>query len=192
VSTVPSKEFYKLSEVCQYTDTQPYVIRFWESEFPQLGPDRGETGQRLYRREDIDLVRRIKQLLYEQEFTIAGARKVLEDEHASTAAGRRAGRPDAGSTEVARPDPSDAGHTEPSGAVHPHPAGTDDDAMVSRRRYEDAIDEIDHLRLRLKEAERLRRRAEAALEEARRTASDQRARAERAAERLEQLLQLLA
>ena len=76
---VPDKLFYKASEVCQLTDTQPYVLRFWESEFPQLAAEKNRSGQRVYRRQDIDLILRIKKLLYEEEYTIAGARKILED-----------------------------------------------------------------------------------------------------------------
>ena len=74
---IPRKLFYKIGEVCQFTDTQPYVLRFWESEFPQLAPTKSRSGQRLYRRKDIDLVLEIKSLLYQEGFTIAGARKKL-------------------------------------------------------------------------------------------------------------------
>jgi DNA-binding transcriptional MerR regulator len=74
---IPRKLFYKIGEVCQLTDTQPYVLRFWESEFPQLAPNKSRSGQRLYRRKDIDLVLEIKKLLYDEGFTIAGARKKL-------------------------------------------------------------------------------------------------------------------
>jgi DNA-binding transcriptional MerR regulator len=74
---IPRKLFYKIGEVCQLTDTQPYVLRFWESEFPQLAPKKSRSGQRLYRRKDIDLVIEIKKLLYQEGFTIAGARKKL-------------------------------------------------------------------------------------------------------------------
>ena len=79
---IPRKLFYKMAEVCQLTDTQPYVLRFWESEFSQLAPTRGNNGQRLYRKRDIDLVLQIKKLLHEQGFTIAGVRSKLgfEDE----------------------------------------------------------------------------------------------------------------
>jgi DNA-binding transcriptional MerR regulator len=77
---IPEKPFYKIGEVCEYTDTQPYVIRFWESEFPQLAPAKGRSGQRVYRREDIDLILRIKKLLYEEEYTIAGARRRLDED----------------------------------------------------------------------------------------------------------------
>lgn len=74
---LPRKTFYRLGEVCQITDTQPYVLRFWESEFPQLAPRKSRTGQRLYRQKDVDLVLQIKRLLYEDGFTIASARKKL-------------------------------------------------------------------------------------------------------------------
>lgn len=77
---VPKKLFYKIGEVCEITDTQPYVLRFWESEFPQLAPRKNRSGQRVYQRRDIDTVIRIKKLLYEEEYTIAGARKKLEEE----------------------------------------------------------------------------------------------------------------
>jgi|SRR5262245_32185630 len=74
---IARKLFYKLSEVCQITDTQPYVLRFWESEFNQLAPTKSRSGQRLYRRKDIDLVLTIKKMLHEEGFTIAGVREKL-------------------------------------------------------------------------------------------------------------------
>jgi DNA-binding transcriptional MerR regulator len=77
---VPNKLFFKIGEVCELTDTQPYVLRYWESEFPALAPAKNSSGQRIYRRRDIDTVLRIKQLLYEEGFTIAGAKKRLESE----------------------------------------------------------------------------------------------------------------
>ncbi|HZM70873.1 MAG TPA: MerR family transcriptional regulator [Candidatus Cryosericum sp.] len=74
---IPRKLFYRLNEVCQITDTQPYVLRFWESEFSQLAAQRSRTGQRLYRRKDIDLVLAIKRLLHEEGCSIASAREQL-------------------------------------------------------------------------------------------------------------------
>ena len=71
------KLFYKIGEVCNLTGTQPYVLRFWESEFPQLAPRKNKTGQRLYRRRDVDMVMEIKRLLHDEGYTIAGARKKL-------------------------------------------------------------------------------------------------------------------
>ncbi len=73
----PEKLFYKIGEVCKITDTQPYVLRFWESEFSQLAPKKNRAGQRVYRKEDIELIFKIKELLYDDEYTIAGARKKL-------------------------------------------------------------------------------------------------------------------
>jgi DNA-binding transcriptional MerR regulator len=77
---IPNKLFFKIGEVCEITDTQPYVLRYWESEFPALAPAKNSSGQRIYRRKDIETVLRIKQLLYEEGFTIAGAKKRLEVE----------------------------------------------------------------------------------------------------------------
>ena len=79
---IPNKLFFKIGEVCEITDTQPYVLRYWESEFPALAPAKNSSGQRIYRRRDIETVMRIKQLLYEEGFTIAGAKKRLETEMA--------------------------------------------------------------------------------------------------------------
>ena len=79
---IPNKLFFKIGEVCEITDTQPYVLRYWESEFPALAPAKNSSGQRIYRRKDIETVLRIKQLLYEEGFTIAGAKKRLEAEAA--------------------------------------------------------------------------------------------------------------
>ncbi len=75
---IPNKLFFKIGEVCEITDTQPYVLRYWESEFQALAPAKNSSGQRIYRRKDIETVLRIKQLLYEEGFTIAGAKKRLE------------------------------------------------------------------------------------------------------------------
>lgn len=80
---IPDKLFYRAAEVCQITDTQPYVLRFWESEFPQLASEKNRSGQRVYRRKDIELVLRIKKLLYQEEYTIAGARKALDEGEAT-------------------------------------------------------------------------------------------------------------
>ena len=79
------KLFYKIGEVCSLTDTQPYVLRFWESEFPQLAPRKNRTGQRVSRDRDIALVNEIKKLLYEKGYTIAGARKQLGMENGEVA-----------------------------------------------------------------------------------------------------------
>lgn len=77
-SKIPNKLFFRIGEVCELTDTQPYVLRYWESEFPSLAPAKNNSGQRIYRRRDIETIFRIKTLLYEEGFTIAGAKKKLE------------------------------------------------------------------------------------------------------------------
>ena len=102
---IPNKLFFKIGEVCEITDTQPYVLRYWESEFPALAPAKNSSGQRIYRRRDIETVLRIKQLLYEEGFTIAGAKKKLEAEMAGRAVtplppGVEAPAPNAGSDRV--------------------------------------------------------------------------------------------
>jgi DNA-binding transcriptional MerR regulator len=71
---------YKIGEVCRMADVQPYVLRYWETEFPQLAPNKSGGGQRLYTKIEIDIILRIKQLLYSEGFTIAGAKKKLETE----------------------------------------------------------------------------------------------------------------
>lgn len=72
-------KLYKIGEVCKLADVQPYVLRYWETEFPQLAPNKSGGGQRLYTRREIDTVLRIKELLYRDGFTIAGAKKKLEE-----------------------------------------------------------------------------------------------------------------
>jgi DNA-binding transcriptional MerR regulator len=71
---------YKIGEVCKLADVQPYVLRYWETEFVQLAPNKSGGGQRLYTKHEIDVILRIKQLLYSEGFTIAGAKKKLETE----------------------------------------------------------------------------------------------------------------
>lgn len=79
---MPDEEgrLYKIGEVCKVADVQPYVLRYWETEFPALAPNKSGGGQRLYSQREIDIILRIKQLLYSEGFTIAGAKKKLEGE----------------------------------------------------------------------------------------------------------------
>jgi DNA-binding transcriptional MerR regulator len=76
---IPEKSLFRIGEVSRLTGTKTFVLRFWESEFPALQPVKSPTGQRLYRREDIETVFEIKRLLYEEGFTIAGARRHLAE-----------------------------------------------------------------------------------------------------------------
>ncbi|MFZ0321452.1 MAG: MerR family transcriptional regulator [Candidatus Sulfotelmatobacter sp.] len=77
---IPDKLYFRIGEVATLCRLPAYVLRFWESEFPQLKPVKSSTGQRMYRRRDVESVLRIKQLLYEQGFTIVGARLQLRTE----------------------------------------------------------------------------------------------------------------
>jgi DNA-binding transcriptional MerR regulator len=77
---IPEKIFFKIGEVCDIVDVQAHVLRYWETEFPQLSPQKNRSGQRSYRRRDVEIALRIKELLYEDEYTIAGARKKLQQE----------------------------------------------------------------------------------------------------------------
>jgi DNA-binding transcriptional MerR regulator len=84
-ATEHDDKLYKIGEVCKLADVQPYVLRYWETEFPQLAPNKSGGGQRLYTRREIDTVLRIKELLYRDGFTIAGAKKKLEEDSAEPA-----------------------------------------------------------------------------------------------------------
>ncbi len=77
---IPDKLFYKIGEVCEHVGVQPHVLRYWESEFPMLAPQKNRAGQRVYRRKDLEIVLRIRELLYDEKFTIAGARRKLAEE----------------------------------------------------------------------------------------------------------------
>jgi len=77
---IPDKLYFRIGEVANLCRLPAYVLRFWESEFPQLKPVKSSTGQRMYRRRDVESVLRIKTLLYEQGFTIVGARQQLRSE----------------------------------------------------------------------------------------------------------------
>jgi len=77
---IPDKLYFKIGEVSDLLGVEAYVLRYWESEFPVLSPKKSGTGHRLYRRKDVELLLRIKHLLYEKRFTIEGARQTLHSE----------------------------------------------------------------------------------------------------------------
>lgn len=82
---IPDKLYFRIGEVSELADTKPYVLRYWETEFPSLKPGKSATGHRLYRRPDVEMVLEIKRLLYEQGFTIEGARKHLAGDSSAVA-----------------------------------------------------------------------------------------------------------
>src|SRR5437899_2371689 len=77
---IPDKLFFRIGEVSTLLGLEPYVLRYWETEFPSLAPKKSGTGHRLYRRKDVELLLKIKHLLYEKRFTIEGARQTLQAE----------------------------------------------------------------------------------------------------------------
>ena len=79
-SEIPDKLYFRIGEVARLCDVPAYVLRFWESEFPQLKPNKGGTGQRLYRRRDVETALRVKSLLYDEGYTIPGARQAIKSE----------------------------------------------------------------------------------------------------------------
>jgi DNA-binding transcriptional MerR regulator len=76
--SIPEKLYYKIGEVSQITGIEPYILRYWEAEFKIVTPMRTNSKQRLYRKKDLELILEIKKLLYEEKFTIAGAKKKLQ------------------------------------------------------------------------------------------------------------------
>ncbi len=77
---IPEKLFFKIGEVCELAGVQAHVLRYWETEFPMLAPQKNRAGQRTYRRRDVEMALRIKQLLYDEQYTIAGAKKKLAND----------------------------------------------------------------------------------------------------------------
>ncbi len=119
-ATVPDKPYFRIGEVSRLTGVKPYVLRYWESEFPSVAPSKTRANQRLYRREDVERILTIKRLLYTERYTIAGARAKLE---AALAAGELPGQgggsPSAGAqagTAAGGPGPGAAEVSPVSGA----------------------------------------------------------------------------
>jgi len=114
---VQKRLYYKIGEACKALGIQPYVLRYWETEFPALAPSKSRSGQRVYSEKEMEVIRRIKELLYGEGYTIAGAKKKLEAELASGTLG------------------DTAEETEPSAAEEsPAPRGASSPARTSQNR----------------------------------------------------------
>jgi DNA-binding transcriptional MerR regulator len=77
--TIPDRLFFKIGDVAELADVKPYVLRYWETEFPMISPQKSESGQRVYRRRDVETVLLIKELLYKERYSIEGARKRIRE-----------------------------------------------------------------------------------------------------------------
>jgi DNA-binding transcriptional MerR regulator len=77
---IPDKLYFRIGEVSDLVGVEPYVLRYWETEFPSVGPKKSGTGHRMYRRKEVELLLKIKHLLYEKKYTIEGARLFLQSE----------------------------------------------------------------------------------------------------------------
>ncbi len=108
---IPDKLFFKIGQVAQLTGTKPHVLRYWESEFQMLRPAKGDSGQRVYRRKDVEIVFSIKKLLHEENFTIAGAKKQLQKRRGAKSEASKAQKPIEAQPE-ATPAPSSSGESK--------------------------------------------------------------------------------
>jgi len=82
--TIPDRLYFKIGDVARICGLETYVLRFWESQFPQLKPNKSGTGQRLYRRREVEMVLEIKRLVHEEGYTLPGARQALDQQHRRT------------------------------------------------------------------------------------------------------------
>lgn len=148
---VQKRLYYKIGEACKALGIQPYVLRYWETEFPALTPSKSRSGQRVYSEKELEIIRRIKELLYEEGYTIAGAKKKLEGELAAGSLGEPEGdepeereaapeppAPKAAPAVAAKPPKPRAAAPAPEPAA---PSGVDTDAGERVQRLLSGIEE---------------------------------------------------
>ena len=111
---IPDKLFFKIGEVCEIVGVQAHVLRYWETEFPTLQPQKNRSGQRTYRRKDVEMALRIKELLYEEGFTIAGAKRKLAGESRGGAARLKIVPPGATASDFVPPPPTEPPQEPPT------------------------------------------------------------------------------
>ena len=116
---IPEKLFFKIGEVCELAGVQAHVLRYWESEFPMLAPQKNRAGQRVYRKRDVEMALRIKELLYEDQYTIAGAKKRLTNELRGGGKLKVVGSEEDGRTETPPVELNGEGELFPTGAPPP-------------------------------------------------------------------------
>ena len=128
--SIPEKIFFKIGEVCDIVDVQAHVLRYWETEFPMLSPQKNRSGQRSYRRRDVEIALRIKELLYDDLYTIAGAKKKLQVELRETSR-----------LKIVHPEPA-AKETFIKEVKAPAPAVEEEDVVVPEK-FEEELGEIE-------------------------------------------------
>jgi DNA-binding transcriptional MerR regulator len=104
IPTIPDRLYFKIGDVARLLKIEPYVLRFWESQFPQLKPNKSGTGQRLYRKRDVEVAVEIKRLVYGEGYTLSGARQVLGQQRRADASAAAPAKPT-----VAKPAPVKTG-----------------------------------------------------------------------------------
>ena len=146
---IPEKLFFKIGEVCELAGVQAHVLRYWETEFPTLAPQKNRAGQRTYRRRDVEMALRIKELLYDEQYTIAGAKKKLANELRTGGSVRDSAATTKAPVRSLKPPPSLAGRlssaaTQPAPET-PAPQSSDDvnnDSKAELRRIASELKEI--------------------------------------------------
>ncbi|HKR02040.1 MAG TPA: MerR family transcriptional regulator [Pyrinomonadaceae bacterium] len=150
---IPEKLFFKIGEVCDLTGVQAHVLRYWESEFPMLAPQKNRAGQRTYRKRDVEMALRIKELLYEDQYTIAGAKKKLASELRGASKLKVVPTPEPGAQPAASQPPLQSAAPAPSvesQPVYESSAGPDtryaisDDQRVAVRRLAEQLRDLLH------------------------------------------------
>src|SRR5260370_746640 len=121
---VQKRLYYKIGEACKALGIQPYVLRYWETEFPALSPSKSRSGQRVYSEKELEVIRRIKQLLYDEGYTIAGAKKKLEGELTAGTLGDPAAPPATPFDRPGTPAPAGPGPRGGSAPGLPREGGT--------------------------------------------------------------------
>ena len=146
---IPEKLFFKIGEVCELAGVQAHVLRYWETEFPTLAPQKNRAGQRTYRRRDVEMALRIKELLYDEQYTIAGAKKKLANEIRSGGPVRDSAAAAKAPVRSLKPPPSLAGRlssaTSPPALETSAPQSSDDvnnDSKAELRRIASELKEI--------------------------------------------------
>jgi DNA-binding transcriptional MerR regulator len=137
---IPEKLFFKIGEVCELAGVQAHVLRYWESEFTMLAPQKNRAGQRVYRKRDVEIALRIKELLYEDQYTIAGAKKRLAND--LRAGGKLRIVSSEGGDEETAEDSSQSAAPDLTSTAHPNAVTRTAEERKAMRRFNKELREI--------------------------------------------------